>query len=483
MVGIISYGAYIPYHRVSREEFYKAWGGFPIPGEKAVASYDEDAVTMAWDAANDCLAGADPKKIDGLFFGTTCSPYKEKQSSSIIATALDMKEAIRTADFTNSLRCGTSALMAAVDAVKAGSVKNMLVVAADCRMGAPAGQGESMYGDGSACLLLGDKDPIAIIKESYTVSDEFAGEWRSDVDHYVRTWEDRQVLDEGYSDQLPKAVKGLLQKAKLEPKDITKAVISSPMDVRRHGKVLVDCGFGFGQVQDCFFMTVGTCGSAMGMMMLVAALEDAKPGDKILLAQYGNGADAFLIECTDAIAKKGAKNHRGIKSNMASKRMLPYYSYLRWRGIVTIERARRPEIPFVSLTALKRSRKEVMCLYGKKCLTCGHVMWQLPFGIGGMTPIRVCYYCQTKDNFEDYKFSDKKAKLFSYSLDLLADVIDPPATPVCLDFDGGGRGMFDLTDRDPAKVEVGMPVEMVFRKLYYDRGVHNYHWKARPVRG
>ena len=110
-------------------------------------------------------------------------------------------------------------------------------------------------------------------------------------------------------------------------------------------------------------------------------------------------------------------------------------------------------------------------------------MWQLPFGIGGMTPIRVCYYCQTKDNFEDYRFADKKAKLFSYSLDLLADVIDPLATPVCLDFDGGGRGMFDLTDRDPAKVEVGMPVEMVFRKLYYDRGVHNYHWKARPVRG
>jgi hypothetical protein len=26
-------------------------------------------------------------------------------------------------------------------------------------------------------------------------------------------------------------------------------------------------------------------------------------------------------------------------------------------------------------------------------------------------------------------------------------------------------------------------VEMVFRKLYYDRGIHNYHWKARPVRG
>jgi hydroxymethylglutaryl-CoA synthase len=483
MVGIISYGAYIPYHRLSRQELYKAWGGFPVPGEKAVASYDEDAVTMAWDAANDCLAGADPKNIDGLFLGTTCAPYKEKQCSTIVATALDMNDSIRTADFTNSLRCGTTALMAAMDAVKSGSVKNMLVVSADCRMGMPAGQGEAMYGDGSACLLLGDKDPIAIIKETHTISDEFSGEWRADADHYVRTWEDRQVLDEGYSAMIPKVVKGLLKKAKLEPKDISKAVINSPMDVRRHSEVIAECGFGFRQMQDCFFMTVGTCGAAMGMMMLVAALEDAKPGDKIVLAQYGNGADAFLIECTDAIAQKKAKEHRGIKVNLAAKRMLPYYSFLRWRGIVTTERARRPEIPFVSLAALKRSRKEVLGLYGKKCLTCGHVQWQLPFGIGGMTPIRVCYYCQTKDNFEDYRFADKKGKVFSYSLDLLADVIDPPGTPVCVDFEGGGRGMFDMTDRDPDKVTVGMPVEMAFRKIYYDRSVHNYHWKARPVRG
>jgi len=36
--------------------------------------------------------------------------------------------------------------------------------------------------------------------------------------------------------------------------------------------------------------------------------------------------------------------------------------------------------------------------------------------------------------------------------------------------------------RDPNQVEVGMPVEMAFKKLYFDRGVHNYFWKARPFR-
>jgi uncharacterized OB-fold protein len=220
----------------------------------------------------------------------------------------------------------------------------------------------------------------------------------------------------------------------------------------------------------------------MGMMMLVAALEESKPGDKLLLAQYGNGADAFLFQVTEEMAKKKAKAHRGIKGHINSKRTLPYYTFLRWRGLVTVERMRRPEIPFVSWAAQKRSRKEVLGLYGKKCLTCGHVMYQMPFGIGGMTPIRVCYYCQTKDNFEDYRFADKKAKVYTYSLDLLADVIDPPGTPVFVDFEGGGRGWFDMTDRDPEQVKVDMPVEMVFRKMFFDRGIHNYYWKVRPVR-
>jgi 3-hydroxy-3-methylglutaryl CoA synthase len=482
MVGITSFGAYIPYHRVVREEFYKAWGGFPIPGEKAIASYDEDAVTMAWDAGNNSLSGLDPKKVDGLYLATTCAPYKEKQNSTIVATALDMRDDIRTADFCNSLRSGTEALSAALDAVKAGSVKNMLVTAAETREGAPAGMGEAQYGDAAAALLIGDTNVVAELLGSYSVSDEYAGEWRAHNDHFVRAWEDRHLLDEGYSEQLPKAITGLMKKCKVNAKDIAKLVMSSPMDVRRHGKVAVGAGFGMGQIQEPFFMTIGTCGAAMGMLMLVAALEEAKPGDKILLAQYGNGADAFLFQVTDAIAKK-AKAHLSVQALINSKRTLPYYTYLRWRGLVTVERGRRPEIPFTSLTALKRSRKEVMGLYGKKCLTCGHVMYQMPFGIGGMTPIRVCYYCQTKDNFEDYRFADKKAKIFTYSLDMLADVIDPPGTPVFVDFEGGGRGWFDLTDRIPEKVQVGLDVEMVLRHQSFDRGIHNYYWKARPVRG
>ena len=67
MVGITSYGAYIPWHRLDRQLFVKAWGGFAIPGERSVAYYDEDSVTMGVDAAMDCLQGFDPQSVDGLF--------------------------------------------------------------------------------------------------------------------------------------------------------------------------------------------------------------------------------------------------------------------------------------------------------------------------------------------------------------------------------------------------------------------------------
>jgi uncharacterized OB-fold protein len=90
--------------------------------------------------------------------------------------------------------------------------------------------------------------------------------------------------------------------------------------------------------------------------------------------------------------------------------------------------------------------------------------------------------CQAKDEFEDLRFADKKARIFNFTHDNIATTPDPPATNLIIDFEGGGRGMFDMTDRDPDTVEVGMPVEMTFRKLFFDRGIHNYYWKARPIR-
>ena len=147
MVGITSYGAYIPWHRLDRQSFIKAWGGFAVPGERAVAYYDEDSVTMAVAAAMDCLSGQDPSAVDGLYFATTTSPYREKQCSAIIAVPLDLRPDVRAADFNTSLKAGTTAMAMAVDTIKAGSAESIVVTMADNRIGGMSGFQEQTIGE------------------------------------------------------------------------------------------------------------------------------------------------------------------------------------------------------------------------------------------------------------------------------------------------------------------------------------------------
>ena len=137
MSGIRAYGAYIPATRLplSLIQGRPAKEGGP---EKAVAYDDEDAVTMAVAAAIDCLTGIDRSEIDGVMFASTSYTLKEKQGAAVIAKALDLRRDVLTTDFSGSLRSGTSAIEAASNAVAAGTAKNVLVVASDCRMGRSA---------------------------------------------------------------------------------------------------------------------------------------------------------------------------------------------------------------------------------------------------------------------------------------------------------------------------------------------------------
>jgi 3-hydroxy-3-methylglutaryl CoA synthase len=481
MIGITSYGAYIPWHRIDRQQFTKAWGGFAIPGERAVAYYDEDCLTMAVEAALDCIRDVDPSIVDSLLFATTTSPYKEKLCSATMALALHLRRDIQTADISGSLRCGTTALAFALDAVKAGRASNVLVAASDTRMAPPAGFNEQALGDGAGAILLGKKNVIAEILDSYSISDELAATWRNESDTFIRAWEDRMVMDESYSKVMPEVLSGVMNKCGLSPKDFAKVVFDPPGDVRRHGRVAAELGFGPAQLTDPsgIFMNVGLLGSAMPLMMLVSALEQAEPGEKILFAGYGNGADAFVLQVTNAIKKLGER--RGFAKHLASKHMMEHYNdYLRWRELVPLDQARRPDRGYISVAAVWRQRKDLLGLWGIKCRRCKTPQYDN----GGITttPIRVCAVCGAVDDFDDYDFSRKQATVFSYTHDQLAPAADSPSSVVLIDFEDGGRMLFDLTDRNPDEVKVGLKVEMTFRKVYFDKRIINYYWKARPIR-
>src|SRR5512138_1118907 len=144
MIGITSYGAYIPRLRLERTAIFQAMGWFApalvmvAQGERSLCNHDEDALTMAVAAGRDCLAGMDKGKIDGSYLCSTTLPFADRQNAGILKTALNLSDSLITADFTASLRAGTTGLITALEAVAGGSRKSILVTASDMRATRPA---------------------------------------------------------------------------------------------------------------------------------------------------------------------------------------------------------------------------------------------------------------------------------------------------------------------------------------------------------
>ena len=479
MVGITSYGAYIPWHRINRMTIYWTIGFINqatiTPGEKAVANYDEDSLSMAVNAGMDCLTGMDRSKIDGLYLATTTAPYKERQNAGIISTALDLKPTARSADFTASVKAGTTAVLAACDAVKAETAQSILVCSSDCRLGPAGSFQEENYGDAAAAVLIGNKNVIANLIGTHSITYDFMDQWRIENEKYTRIWEDRWVRDEGYGKFVAEAIGGLMKKYSINPKDIAKVCFPGVYH-RQHPTIGKQLGFKPEQLQDHMFATVGLTGSSNPLLILVAALEDAKPGDKIIVASYGNGGDVLLFEVTPEITKLSAR--KGVKKHLAHKTELKSYEKMvTFRNVITIDIAGRGEQFFpTSATILWRDRKKLYGLVGTKCKACGTPQWP---------PQRVCINpkCKAIDKMEEYRFSDRHGKLFTYTGDNLAFSPTPPELYGMIDFDGGGRAMFNLSDCTLEELRVNMPIEMTFRKRWEAPGFVGYGWKGTPVMG
>ena len=194
MIGITAYGAHIPYNRLQRAEIQKEFGTGGLKGERAVASYDEDSATMAVAAALNAFRNKYRIEVKGVSFATTTSPYAEKQSDTMIAAALDLPEEIRTAEFGNTLRAGTSAVLAAADAVAAGNGP-ILVTAADMREGGASGANEASFGDAAAAIVMGSDGVLAELVGSASIAREIIDTWRSQGDQFVRNWDERFQIE------------------------------------------------------------------------------------------------------------------------------------------------------------------------------------------------------------------------------------------------------------------------------------------------
>jgi len=442
-------------------------------GERSMANWDEDSVTLAVEAARDCLAGADRQSIGHISLASTTLPFTDRQNAGIVATALSLPAGIGALDVAGSQRAGTSALIGALASASVGGVH--MCVAADKRQARPGSTQELTYGVGAAALTVGADNVIAELIGHHSITEDFVDHYRADGRKFDYYWEERWIRQEGHLKLISAAVSGLLEQTRVEAGAIDRLIVPVMSRGTPQG-VAKATGISAEAVADTLAANCGDTGVAHPLIMLVAALEAAAPGEKILVAGFGQGADALLFEATDALADYPAR--RGVAGSLAARREENnYIKYLTFNGLLEMERGMRAEQDKqTALTTLHRNRDMLLGFIGGRCTQCGTL--QIP-----KTRICVNPNCGAHNTQVDEHFSEKSASVMSWTADQLAYSIDPPAHYGMVNFEGGGRLMVDFTDVDPHAVEVNMPIRMVFRikDLDEQRGFVRYFWKAAPA--
>ena len=483
MIGITSYGGYLPRLRLDRMSIFQTMGWFApaivmvAQGERSFCNWDEDSLTMAVAAARDCLRGVNKNTVDALYLASTTLPFADRSNAGIVQGALNLKDDLQSQDFTSSLRSGTSALITAMSAVQAGDRKQVLVTASDKRETKSAYFYEMWFGDGAASLLVGDREVIAEFKGSYSVSLDFIDHYRGTQNKFDYMWEERWVRDEGYSKIIPEAITGLFKKLSISMADVDKLVFPCFFKAE-HRNIAKKLGAPADKVLDNLHEVCGETGTAHPLVMMVSALEQAKPGDRILLAGFGQGCDALYFQVTENILKLPERN--GIRGSLENKKTIDNYpKFLKFRDLIQTEMGIRAEAPTqTAMTVLWRKRKMLFGLVGGRCKECGTP--QFP-----KMDICVNPACHQRYTQEDYEFADQPAHVKTFTGDLLTVSVDPPAVYGMVEFDNGGRFMADFTDCELPEVFVGQPLRLSFRKRYTDkdRGFSGYFWKAIPIPG
>jgi hydroxymethylglutaryl-CoA synthase len=457
----VRYGSYLPYFRLTRTAIGAG------KGERAVASFDEDAVSMAVEAARDALGAG--IEIETLVFATTSPPYAEKLNTATLQAVLNLPESIRSLELGTCSRMGMGALLLGADLATAGG--RALVCAGDVVVGAPGGPRESQSGDGAVAFVTGgDDEALArfIGRASSTI--EVLDAWRLPGDAFASQWEERfgaQILAPVAAETATRALKD----AGVEPTELATVILDTG-NPRAMAGLPRALGLKPEQLADPLLAQVGRTGVAHAGLLLARALDQASAGDRILVVSLADGCDAAVLEVTERI--ESSRPEHSVDRWLASKRDdLPYNSYLKWRGILPFEPPRRPDPERPCAPPMRRSEHWKMAFVGSRCTACG---------TGHLPPQRVCVKCAAVDQMQEEGFADTVGKVTTFTLDHLAYSLQPPVVAAIIDFEGGGRLSCELTDVDPKEVSIGDELEMTFRCLYTGQGVHNYFWKGRPRR-
>jgi hydroxymethylglutaryl-CoA synthase len=477
-VGILGFGAYIPRNRLQRASIFAANAWFAdglkglAQGERAIANWDEDSITMACEAGRDALIGIDRATITSLSLASTTLPFADRSNAGLIKEALTLSDMTGAFDLTGSQRAATTGAIRAFAAASGGAGPH-LALAAEMRKTRPGSEGELVNGDAAAALLIGDGNAIATLVGAQSMTLDFVDHFRTSKAEFDYTWESRWIRDVGYSELIGRALESALAKFEIPGKAIDRFIV--PITAKGAAEVLAKMvGIRTEAIADRLGDRVGESGVAHAFLMLAAALEQAAPAEKILVLGFGQGVDVLLLETTAAIHT--IPRRRGVKGSLG--RGVKDGNYLRWlfhRGLFDLDRGMRAEFDQKQpATTLWRNRKAVLGLIGGRCIRTGTVQFPMSeISVDGR-------FAHTQ---EDYPLSDKRARIVTFTADRLTFSPNPPTYYGMIDFEGGGRTMVEFADVLPEDVAVGREMRMVFRIKAFDelRDFVKYFWKAVPV--
>jgi 3-hydroxy-3-methylglutaryl CoA synthase/uncharacterized OB-fold protein len=476
VVGIECVGGYVPRVRLERAAIAQAHGWFNpglstlAEGTRAIANWDEDAITLAVEAARHCLAGAPPPPIRSLVLASTSLPFADRQNAGVVKAALDLHDEVLTLDVTGSQRAGTSALMTALNGARGGMGPVLCIGAEKCRP-QPGSDHEMSAGDGAAALLVGTENPAARLIGASSVAIDFVDHFRAQRAEFDYGWETRWVRDEGYGRVALSAIRSAFESSGIDPRAIGQFVMPSAIAGVTQ-RVARELGIRGEAIAPDTLARVGHASSAQPLLSLAFALERARAGDRIAVVGFGQGCDVLIFEATGRPARRGGVSLESqIGGGTSSSN---YMRYLVINGLLAVDRGMRAETDMkTALTALYRDRRAVLGLVGGRDRRTG--VPQFP-----RSEIPVGSTSAASEPQEDYRFANIPARIATYTQDALAYTIDPPAMYGLVDFEGGGRMSVDFTDMAPEDAEVGRPVRMTFRIKAQDdrRDFTRYFWKA-----
>jgi 3-hydroxy-3-methylglutaryl CoA synthase/uncharacterized OB-fold protein len=447
--------------KVARAELKWSGLGGSGRGRRSVAGWDEDALTMAVEAGRTLIADT---KVDGVVFASTSSPFTDRSMAGLVIEALRLDRGVSAQDVGNSRRAAVAALL---KALKAGAAE--LVVAGEKRAATPGSSQHLNWGDGASAALVGPGDGIARLLGCATINADLLDVF-TEADHSLPYGaEDRFVRDEAVQEVYIPAVKAALDKAGVAAGDIAIAAVPEPVD-GIYKAVAKVCGLKAENVCAEISAQAGDLGAAMPLFGLALALERVQPGQKLLLAGFGNGADVLILEVT---GKAGATASEALSRGAA---FASYSRLLNLTGGIALDWGPRSEVnQKVAASTLLRHGRDMHGFIGGRDAK-GNV--QFP-----KTPIPVRPDAEGPEAYEDVPLADVVAKVVSMTADRLNFTPDPPFYFGLVQFENGARVAMEHCDIEGRAPEVGDPVRMRFRIKAMDRQRHfrTYFWKAAPI--